>query len=39
LVTPGIYRVEGWIETAEEQYPWVLANPFYIQADSQIPTP
>jgi hypothetical protein len=39
LVTPGIYRVEGWIETEREQHPWVLANPFYIQADSQTPTP
>lgn len=39
LVTPGIYRVEGWIETEREQHPWVLANPFYIQADPQIPTP
>ena len=30
LETPGIYRVEAHLDVAEERFPWILANPFYI---------
>jgi hypothetical protein len=29
---PGVYRVEVWLELADELRPWILANPIYVTA-------
>ncbi len=28
---PGVYRVEGWLDVADELRPWIYANPLYIR--------
>lgn len=32
LTEPGNYRVELWLDVAGEPRPWILSNPFYVQA-------
>lgn len=34
LETPGIYRVEAYMQIGKERFPWILANPFYILPDT-----
>lgn len=29
--TPGVYRIEGWLEVDGEQRPWIYANPIYVR--------
>lgn len=31
ISAPGVYRVEGWLEMAEEVRPWIYSNPIYIR--------
>lgn len=28
---PGVYRVEVWLDVADESKPWILSNPIYVQ--------
>ncbi|MBI3911143.1 MAG: hypothetical protein HY320_09445 [Armatimonadetes bacterium] len=28
---PGVYRVEAWLDVAEEPLPWVYSNPIYVR--------
>lgn len=29
--SPGVYRVEGWLDVAGERRPWVYSNPIYVR--------
>ena len=29
--TPGVYRIEGWLEVGGEERGWIYANPFYVR--------
>jgi len=29
--TPGVYRIEAWLEVAGEQRPWIYSNPIYVR--------
>lgn len=29
--TPGVYRIEAWLELDGEQRPWIYANPIYVR--------
>ncbi|MEK6304021.1 MAG: histidinol phosphatase [Acidobacteriota bacterium] len=29
--TPGVYRIEAWLEVDGEQRPWIYANPIYVR--------
>ena len=31
LTEPGVYRVEVWLNVADEQRPWILSNPIYVR--------
>ncbi len=30
---PGVYRVEGWLNLAGEDRPWILTNPIYVHKE------
>jgi hypothetical protein len=29
--TPGVYRIEAWLEVDGEQRPWIYSNPIYVR--------
>jgi hypothetical protein len=29
--TPGVYRVEGWLDVGGERRPWIYSNPIYVR--------
>ena len=29
--SPGVYRVEGWLDVAGELRPWIYSNPIYVR--------
>lgn len=29
--TPGVYRIEAWLEVDSEQRPWIYSNPIYVR--------
>lgn len=29
--TPGVYRIEGWLEVDGEERPWIYSNPIYVR--------
>ena len=29
--TPGVYRIEAWLEVDAEQRPWIYSNPIYVR--------
>ena len=31
VTTPGVYRVEAWLEVAGEERPWFYSNPIYVR--------
>jgi hypothetical protein len=31
LKTPGVYRIEAWLEVDGEQRPWIYSNPIYVR--------
>jgi hypothetical protein len=31
VVSPGVYRVEGWLDVAGERRPWLYSNPIYVR--------
>ena len=31
VITPGVYRVEAWLEVDREERPWVFSNPIYLR--------
>lgn len=35
LEQSGVYRVECWLNLADEERPWILSNPIYVRAGSQ----
>ncbi len=35
VAEPGVYRVEVWLDVADEPKPWILSNPIYVTADDQ----
>ena len=29
--SPGVYRVEGWLDVGGERRPWIYSNPIYVR--------